>query len=385
MNSVLELAMRYYDDFELNLIPLKPRTKEAAVSWKKWQQERASRLLTEKWFRRENVGIAVICGEVSGGWRSRDFDVPESYQAWAEQHPGLAESLTTEQTGGGGFQVFCYADESDVLDLSPNGAGVIPLGDGELRVHSCYSVLPETEHESGVRYTWMNGPETHPPQYVGDLHAAGLTQGFTHAMSNACVNGADAGGSGVAAAVAATLPTRAGQRNHAVFRLVQHLKALSPDSNASEWKTTLVDWHARALPVIRTKDLAETWRDFEVAWSRARCRAGGAIDPIVARARELKSVGRQYRDKPLLAELERICLALQQHHGRRPFFLSCRIAGRLLGVSHVKANDMMRQLVSDRVLDRVSVGTKASRRASEYLYRGHIDDGASVQDDNLSV
>jgi hypothetical protein len=53
-----------------------------------------------------------------------------------------------------------------------------------------------------------------------------------------------------------------------------------------------------------------------------------------------------------------------------PFPLSCRVAGELLEVSHTTAAGWLFLLVAEGVLDVHEVGTKGTRRASEYFYRG---------------
>jgi hypothetical protein len=63
-----------------------------------------------------------------------------------------------------------------------------------------------------------------------------------------------------------------------------------------------------------------------------------------------------------------LCRALQKVAGDKPFFLTCRTAGQLLGISHVLANKWLRLLVIEEVLSQVSVGTQG--KASRYRYLG---------------
>jgi len=63
-----------------------------------------------------------------------------------------------------------------------------------------------------------------------------------------------------------------------------------------------------------------------------------------------------------------LCWELQQQAGDGPFFLGCRDAGRLLGVSFQRGAKWLRRLVYDGVLVRISKGAKATGKASEYRY-----------------
>ena len=64
-----------------------------------------------------------------------------------------------------------------------------------------------------------------------------------------------------------------------------------------------------------------------------------------------------------------ICQELQAAAGASPFFLSCRTAGRLVGVDHTCASRWLRGLQGE-VLELVTAGTTRSRRASRYRYLG---------------
>src|SRR5262249_1295604 len=54
--------------------------------------------------------------------------------------------------------------------------------------------------------------------------------------------------------------------------------------------------------------------------------------------------------------LLRLCAALQQQYGEKPFFLGCRLAGELLGLDKDAANALLRQLKDEGFLVLVSKG-----------------------------
>jgi hypothetical protein len=76
---------------------------------------------------------------------------------------------------------------------------------------------------------------------------------------------------------------------------------------------------------------------------------------------------RKYRS-PGIRLLVSLCAELQRQAQGRPFFLGCRSAGALLGVPYGRAAKWLRVLVMDGVLRLVSVGSRGTGKASEYLY-----------------
>lgn len=65
-----------------------------------------------------------------------------------------------------------------------------------------------------------------------------------------------------------------------------------------------------------------------------------------------------------------LCRQLQQVSGQQPFFLACRTAGDLLGVTHVQAWRWLTLLAHDRIVEEVEKGDRVHRRASRFRYLG---------------
>jgi hypothetical protein len=59
---------------------------------------------------------------------------------------------------------------------------------------------------------------------------------------------------------------------------------------------------------------------------------------------------------------------LRRQLGHRPFPLGCEVAGRHLGVSTRHAGRLLKALQFDGLIARVSKGTKASGKASEWRF-----------------
>ena len=77
----------------------------------------------------------------------------------------------------------------------------------------------------------------------------------------------------------------------------------------------------------------------------------------------------RYEDEPI-RRLVALCKQLHVEGKGEPFFLSCRTAGQLLGVSHVQANRWLFLLAHDRVIEQINAGDRAKRQAAEYQYAG---------------
>jgi hypothetical protein len=73
-------------------------------------------------------------------------------------------------------------------------------------------------------------------------------------------------------------------------------------------------------------------------------------------------------DAPQTRRLVAICRELQRTSGENPFFLSCRIAGNLLGLDQTTAWRRLGMLVADGVLLVAQSGT--AHWATRYRYAG---------------
>ena len=77
----------------------------------------------------------------------------------------------------------------------------------------------------------------------------------------------------------------------------------------------------------------------------------------------------RYEDEPI-RRLVALCRQLGREAKGGTFPLSCRIAGGLLGVSHLQANRWLFLLAHDGVIEQTSKGDHGKRQAAEYRYLG---------------
>lgn len=375
----LKSALYYADRLGWCVIPIPRGRKTAQIKWKRFQTERPEREQVRKWFGNGHPqNMAVVLGRVSGGLCCRDFDVAESYTAWAKAHPKLADRLPTVKTAKG-YHVYFRADQDRIKHL----------GDGELRGGGGYCMLPPSVHPDGPIYEWIIRPtaENLPvldPVLAGFVSNGGLvteqTENTEKPEQTETTEHTEAmeGEEGVEEAIRETLPRGYGTRNRKVFELARTLRSLPQFANvdARELRPIVREWHRRALPTIRTKAFEETWIDFLKAWPRVRHPKG--TEPMMEMFQRAVENERpriavaQYPENERLQILVALCRELQRAAGEEPFYLSCRKAGELFSVSHTEAARWLFLLESDEIL-RVATkgGTKTNRRnATRFRYLG---------------
>lgn len=166
-----------------------------------------------------------------------------------------------------------------------------------------------------------------------------------------------------------TIPAGESQRNRCLFALARYLKGTQPNATRNELRAIVANWHAQYLSVIGTKDFAVTWTDFRNGWAKVR-QPHGAIMQSVLQTIDPRAplpagiVGLGYGSAG--NQLVRVCAALQAHQGDKPFFISARQAGEVLGIHFTDASKIMAALVGDGVLQLVSKG--AGKVASRYRF-----------------
>jgi hypothetical protein len=162
-------------------------------------------------------------------------------------------------------------------------------------------------------------------------------------------------------------PRREGERNTKLLAYVRALMRLDIDWLPHRLRVAFKVWWRYARMIVRTKPEVTTFKQFLDACdlcpvqtpgldvARLRQESKGAVLPSGA------SIFRRH-DQVLL----RACIRLQRLHGEEPFFLSYEDAGRLLGVAKATARLALLRLLKADVLERVSVGSNLTGRASKY-------------------
>lgn len=381
----------------LCVIPMVALKKQPAVKWKPYQQQRPDEETLRQWFAdcdNGNLGMAVVCGKVSGGLLIRDFDNPASYAAWKARHRHLAEVLVTVQAHRGPHVWFRCRDYLQ----SGERSFVRNLGDGELRGDGHVARVPPSVHASGHTYQWLNQPSGSIPfAALSDLDITHRPGNVAHVVSvlppaAGCLPPTprdhwETNGSNLQCSktldevIERTLPRKHGERNRAIFQFARHLKGLDGyrDADPDVLEPVFRRWYEAALPFIGTKDFAWNFAEFCRAWSLIQTPAGvGSLSNALGRAK-LSGVlpsAEKFR-APELRLLVSLCRELQIEQGDRPFFLSCRDAADAIGLTRrkkakrpeVTAWRWLAMLCHTGVLQKIASGSRKDRKANEYRYR----------------
>jgi len=167
-----------------------------------------------------------------------------------------------------------------------------------------------------------------------------------------------------------TQPLKAGQRTRCIFKLARALKFMpGAAADPAVFRNDIRQWHRLALPIIGTKDFDTSWSDFLRAWERARTPPGAVVIQAMKHAdlADDPPCAQNY-DHPQTIRLIKLCRELQRIAGDDPFFLSCRDAGRMIGMDHATAADRLNMLIADKVL--LLVQRQTERRARRYHFIG---------------
>lgn len=375
--DVLSAALVYHS-LGWSVIPIKQGTKKPALkSWKRFQTQRPTEQELRDWFAcRDDLGIAVVCGKVSGGLTCRDFDDVDSYRAWVAANPEPAATLPIVKSARG-FHVYFLSD----LDHTEK------FTDGELRGDRAYVVLPPSLHPDGKRYHWLTEPTANIPAL--DYRTFQEKHGVKHtepterqkplaSVSPSLRDSVSPGlclsvGSAWDAVIARCLPTKERERNSKVFELAQWLKAdpKLKDAGTSAAEPIVRRWHEQALHVIGTKPFSETMADFEHAWESVKFPKGVDVVQQVwqkVKAGTWPTEAEQY-DSPDMRWLLALCLELQRMNGvGRQFFLSCRSAATALGRDHTDVAKWLKKFARDGLLK--AFPQEGFREAHRYRYVG---------------
>ncbi len=129
-------------------------------------------------------------------------------------------------------------------------------------------------------------------------------------------------------------------------------------------------WYEQSLPHMQEQDWQLVWERWLYLWLWAK--PGHDLVRLAfaaAQQQPLPACAHQY---PLqsMRQLLALCRQLQRHHADEQgvWYLSCRSAGEVLGISHVLAARLLKMLVKDGVLELIEPSSTV--RATRYRYLG---------------
>lgn len=369
-SSILDDALRLHA-LPVSVIPIACNKKPPArFSWKRFQSERAEESRLRDWFSgRDDLGVGIVLGPVSGGLYARDFDQMDAYKGWADSHKALARSLPTVTTSRGRHVYARY-------DAAHSNA----FNDGELRAAGMYVVAPHSRHPSGGTYCWSVPISSLTSVPVIDPAEAGFVlqrSNATDRTDKPILSDLSDLSLSVAGILQGTIPAGFGTRRGRLFELARRIRGHAEWSRTdlAELRPILQEWHRLALPFIRTREFDVTWLDFTEAYDNVnpdRCGDAAAIAMRQAESNPLPPIAMQYGSE-IVRRLVALCFQLSLASADGVFFLSCRKAAAVLGtVDHQSVARWLKLLCADRVIAEVEKGGPHNNRATRYRWTGRI-------------
>lgn len=169
MTINLYAAACAYVEAGLSVIPVKGDGSKAPAlnQWKEYQSRRPTPDELRDWFDgRTDIGVAVVCGAVSGNLTVIDFDDAATFELWSaaveKERPGLLGTLPLARTPGGGAHVYVRG-EKVVGSRKVASDPARPTKPTLVETKGCggYVLAPGSSpacHPTGGVYTWVRSP-----------------------------------------------------------------------------------------------------------------------------------------------------------------------------------------------------------------------------------
>jgi hypothetical protein len=152
--------LEYYENENLNVIPLIYGDKKPISEWKEYQTRRITKEEIDRFFlpdqKARNIG--VVCGAISDNLYVLDFDSEDVYQRFFKKKDGLTVVKT-----GRGYHVYFKA-ETPVRTLKIHDSEGREIA--TLKGEGSYVVAPPSRHPSGCYYEFIQRGEI--PRLQGD-------------------------------------------------------------------------------------------------------------------------------------------------------------------------------------------------------------------------
>ena len=404
--GLFDEAMRYWN-LGWSIVPMKPNTKIPAIKASRFSNSRPKRRDIKQWFLNDSAfGIGVMLGSVSGPSRQkrwalgcRDFDTHKSYYDWASEHNVLSSQLPTYETRRGFHVLFLYdVNDKALTSNRKKKKWMLPYGELILKGNAP-TPLPPSGHPQGGKYKWT----IEPGDSVGKVASLVYYGLFSGSVSNSFKRCSDTvtlhiptqptqyqeegrtfklfKGSGefdesvAERYLRSTVPTGPDQREKGLWILAMTLKGneLTRTLRVDHLEPLLRWWWRLARPVVQDKEWSLTWGAFERAWGRVKCPSTDGKTLYAAFMRALEAgcpseAAEMYGKGDNAGIIAALCreLAIDSTEADRSFFLACRSAAGLLGVSHQTVATYLLALKASRHIQLKKQGKTGT--ASEYIW-----------------
>ena len=163
------------------------------------------------------------------------------------------------------------------------------------------------------------------------------------------------------------IPAGPRQNDRLIFELARYVRGLELDRVGA--LNLFSAWHSRTRPEFLRRTRQKYQAQFLQAMDDVRipCGTGPALSRAWAAA-QVEGCAFSNLKSPRLRTLARLCFGLQRHHKAKPFFLSYRLAGRLLGIHYTQAGQLLSDLVRLKILEITTAGGLETMKAHRYRF-----------------
>lgn len=152
--TLTEYAQKYAEKMGWACIPCLPKSKQAAIAWKPYQDRLPDEQELHDFFTgREDRNLAIVTGEVSNRLLVIDFDSFDLYRDWVTR---IYRHFTLSVVTGKGIHAYFHLED----EAAPiNGKFQIKgQNAGDIRYNGGYVLAPPSVHPSGAMYKWIDAP-----------------------------------------------------------------------------------------------------------------------------------------------------------------------------------------------------------------------------------
>ena len=383
------------------------------ASQKKWKHLEAATAMKDAAHLRDlekgNIGVAL--GDKSGGLISIDWDEDGILDEFIKINPGINQTLVSKGKRGGNVW---YRMEGkyplNLQHLKKNGAPA-----GEWRSGGAQTII-HGRHPDGHQYrivqklpakqisfqqiVWPVGirpPVSNAETGFLEVHRTDESKdeennphsitAFSHPQSSSVIFSSLLSSSvkSVEDCIRLSVPTEPHKNNAALFKFARCMKTLETlqmrEFTQEEHVVAFSKWHneANSRNVLRAGQSRDQYL-MEYLESYPKVKHLVSDNALLKDAWALANDSQAYQPdfskyftSPNMHRIISWCFYIQHLADAKKvqWFLSCREAGRYLGVSHTEANQMIKTLIRFKILSEVEKSTHAKARRLKYIGINH--------------
>jgi len=166
------------------------------------------------------------------------------------------------------------------------------------------------------------------------------------------------------------IPKKVGQRNQKLFALARWLKGKEPEATKDRQLHFVRQWYSTFRHTIGTEDFGVSWAEFQIAWKKVQFPEGIVLKACLENIKPLPKIDGIEIYGVNARHLMQVCVALQDHFGSEPFFLSVRQAEKLCGCHFTHAAVFLESFIDQGWIEIVEKETAVKARRFRLKFDG---------------